>query len=354
MWSQPEHGEFACINWLQRNVREDMDTAERGHRMREFLTHCRSKLQPANVGLPTTTRRRVPGLRREEVAELVGVSPNWYALFETGTNDRHFSVAFVGRVADALILSERERVTLFRLALPEVAAASEHFERSSRDGALEAIAEVRNFSRSLLSITSFDEGVVAAAAVLQSIVSPSCASVANLTRTSGVAESTAFGPRSAHIHPMLAYHLIESNYAGRFGKTMFNENRPRLEDLKDGSFSFRQNLTDGSFYNMNVLPSSEAPPERPIVLPRPRLDDETVFEVHDVAINADDFWTWNEQMKSRAGLIQGVFDRGVYRGNIVAFWGDPHAMSPQEMDVAQTLGALLELAASGFSTSGAR
>jgi transcriptional regulator with XRE-family HTH domain len=329
-----------------------VETVERGHQLREFLAHCRSKLQPANVGLPTTTRRRVPGLRREEVAELVGVSANWYALFEAGTNDRRFSSAFVRRVADALLLGEGERVTLFRFALPEVAAASEHIERSSRDGALHAIAQVRNFSRTLLTISSFDEGAVAAAEVLQSIVLPTCASAANLARTSGSAESIAFGPRSAHTHPMLAYHLIESNYAGRFGKTMFNENRPRHEDLKDGSFSFRQNLTDGSFYTMNVLPSSQAPPEQPIVLPKPRLDDATVFEVHDVAINADDFWTWNEHMKSRAGLIQGVFDRGVYRGNIVAFWAEPHKMSPAEIDVAQTLGALLELAANGSSTGG--
>ena len=103
---------------------------------------------------------------------------------------------------------------------------------------------------------------------------------------------------------------------------------------------------------MNVLPSSKASPERPIVFPKPRPDDATLFEVHDVAINADDFWMWNEQMKSRAGLIQGVFDRGVYRGNIVAFWGDPHEMSAAETEVVQTLGALLELAASGSVTSG--
>jgi transcriptional regulator with XRE-family HTH domain len=67
-------------------------------------------------------------LRREEVAELVGVSPNWYAAFEMGNSDRNFSPAFVQRVAEALQLDQGERVRLFRLALPEVAAAAEHFE----------------------------------------------------------------------------------------------------------------------------------------------------------------------------------------------------------------------------------
>jgi len=96
--------------------------------LRTFLTASRARLRAADVGLPATTHRRVPGLRREEVAELVGVSANWYAFFETGTGDRNFSPAFVQRVAEALRLDQSERLRLFRLALPEVAAAAEHFE----------------------------------------------------------------------------------------------------------------------------------------------------------------------------------------------------------------------------------
>jgi transcriptional regulator with XRE-family HTH domain len=92
-----------------------------------FLTAARARLRPEDVGLPATTRRRVPGLRREEVAELVGVSPTWYAFFEMGNTDRNFSPAFVGRVADALRLERSECVRLLELSLPEVAAAAEHF-----------------------------------------------------------------------------------------------------------------------------------------------------------------------------------------------------------------------------------
>jgi transcriptional regulator with XRE-family HTH domain len=93
-----------------------------------FLTASRARLRPEDVGLPPTARRRVPGLRREEVAELVGVSPNWYAAFEVGSSERNFSPAFVQRVAEALRLDETERVCLFRLVLPEVAATAAHFE----------------------------------------------------------------------------------------------------------------------------------------------------------------------------------------------------------------------------------
>ena len=96
--------------------------------LRYFLTFCRARLHPEDVGLRNTHRRRVPGLRREEVAELVGVSARWYASFEAGKKDRRFSAIFIHRVADALRLNVTDRVWLFRLALPEAAAVAEHFE----------------------------------------------------------------------------------------------------------------------------------------------------------------------------------------------------------------------------------
>ena len=46
--------------------------------IQDFLATRRAKLTPADVGLPTSARRRVPGLRREEVAVLAGVSTEWY------------------------------------------------------------------------------------------------------------------------------------------------------------------------------------------------------------------------------------------------------------------------------------
>src|ERR1700728_955779 len=92
---------------------------ERRLRLRAFLVHARSRLLPVNVGLPETGRRRVPGLRREEVAELVGISAEWYRLFESG---RPITVSshVLERLAQALGLDAFDQANLFRLALPEL------------------------------------------------------------------------------------------------------------------------------------------------------------------------------------------------------------------------------------------
>jgi len=94
------------------------DTVRR-RQLREFLIDCRSRLRPAETGLPETTRRRVPGLRRGEVAELIGVSNDWYRWFESG-RDVRVSPQFVFRLARALRLSASEELKAYCLALPEI------------------------------------------------------------------------------------------------------------------------------------------------------------------------------------------------------------------------------------------
>lgn len=80
-----------------------------------FLTHHRKKLTPVNAGLPSTGRRRTPGLRREEVAALAGVGLTWYTWFEQG-RDIQVSEAFLLKVAKALQLDDAECGHLFLLA----------------------------------------------------------------------------------------------------------------------------------------------------------------------------------------------------------------------------------------------
>nr|WP_300306145.1 helix-turn-helix transcriptional regulator [Halomonas sp.] len=81
----------------------------------EFLLHHRHKLTPADVGLPTTGRRRTPGLRREEVASLAGVGLTWYTWFEQG-RDINVSESFLLSVSHALKLDDAECCHLFLLA----------------------------------------------------------------------------------------------------------------------------------------------------------------------------------------------------------------------------------------------
>jgi transcriptional regulator with XRE-family HTH domain len=83
--------------------------------IREFLTSRRARITPERAGLPTYGgRRRVPGLRREEVALLAGISVEYYTRLERG-NARGVSESVVEGIARALQLDEAERAHLIDL-----------------------------------------------------------------------------------------------------------------------------------------------------------------------------------------------------------------------------------------------
>jgi transcriptional regulator with XRE-family HTH domain len=81
----------------------------------EFLASRRAKITPQQVGLATYGRRRVPGLRREEVAMLAGVSTDYYAKLERG-NLAGVSDAVLEAIAHALRLDDAEHAHLRDLA----------------------------------------------------------------------------------------------------------------------------------------------------------------------------------------------------------------------------------------------
>jgi transcriptional regulator with XRE-family HTH domain len=80
-----------------------------------FLRTRRARLQPADVGLPEAGRRRTPGLRRQEVAQLAGMSVDYYIRLEQARGP-HPSRQVLAALARALMLSADEREYLFRLA----------------------------------------------------------------------------------------------------------------------------------------------------------------------------------------------------------------------------------------------
>lgn len=80
-----------------------------------FLRSRREQIMPAHVGLPTGRRRRTPGLRREEIAVLAGLSPTWYTYLEQGRDIRP-SPEVLESLARVLQLSEDERRYLYLLA----------------------------------------------------------------------------------------------------------------------------------------------------------------------------------------------------------------------------------------------
>lgn len=83
--------------------------------IRDFLTSRRARIKPEDVGLQSFGPRRVPGLRREEVATLAGVSVDYYNRMERG-NLSGASESVLDALAGALQLDEAERAHLFDLA----------------------------------------------------------------------------------------------------------------------------------------------------------------------------------------------------------------------------------------------
>ncbi|WP_089316379.1 helix-turn-helix transcriptional regulator [Actinomadura mexicana] len=80
-----------------------------------FLRSRRARIRPADVGLPAGARRRTPGLRREEIAQLAGMSVDYYIRLEQGRGPRP-SRQILAALARALRLSGDERGHLYNLA----------------------------------------------------------------------------------------------------------------------------------------------------------------------------------------------------------------------------------------------
>jgi transcriptional regulator with XRE-family HTH domain len=99
--------------------------------IREFLTSRRAKLTPDQVGLPAYGSRRVPGLRREEVAVLAGVSVPYYTRLERG-NMSGVSDNVLEVLARALRLDDAERAHLFDLARASHPATSTRRRRAAK------------------------------------------------------------------------------------------------------------------------------------------------------------------------------------------------------------------------------
>ncbi|GGP15219.1 helix-turn-helix transcriptional regulator [Nonomuraea glycinis] len=81
----------------------------------EFLRSRRARVTPGDVALPDTGQRRTPGLRRQEVAQLAGMSIDYYIRLEQGRGP-HPSRQVINALAQALMLDQDERTHLFRLA----------------------------------------------------------------------------------------------------------------------------------------------------------------------------------------------------------------------------------------------
>ncbi len=94
------------------------ESFDRQREMADFLRHARARITPEQVGLVGSGRRRTPGLRREELAALAGISIDWYIRLEQGRAERP-SPSVVDTLSSALQLSADERAHFYALARSE-------------------------------------------------------------------------------------------------------------------------------------------------------------------------------------------------------------------------------------------
>ncbi|MDB5040629.1 MAG: transcriptional regulator [Candidatus Eremiobacteraeota bacterium] len=128
-------------------------TEEVQDRLGGLLKRCRARIGPDRLSLGQYLRppmRIGKTVSQEEVAEVVGISRQWYLLME-GDHAVHVSAAILARVADALMMNPAERAALFRLAVPELRSVS-LMDRST--AMLDAFGSLRRLTRHLWAATT--------------------------------------------------------------------------------------------------------------------------------------------------------------------------------------------------------
>lgn len=91
------------------------ETSVRRKELAAFLQAIRNRSQPADFGFPLGARRRTIGLRREEMAQIAGISATWYTWIEQG-REANISAGALDRLASRLRLTRGERSYLFEIA----------------------------------------------------------------------------------------------------------------------------------------------------------------------------------------------------------------------------------------------
>ncbi len=124
------------------------DTKRRGE-LADFLRTRRARLYPEQFGLPVFGRRRTPGLRRDEVAQLAGIGVSWYTWLEQG-RDITVSDQVIERLATTFQLESEERRHLFVLARGMVPVTDKKSELASPPDGLQAVLDALSPNPALL------------------------------------------------------------------------------------------------------------------------------------------------------------------------------------------------------------
>src|ERR1700759_90283 len=107
--------------------------ASKASALGDYLRARREQVRPEDVGLDSGPRRRVPGLRREELATLAGISADYYLRLEQG-RDKHPSSQVLHALADALRLDTKATAHLHRLAGLQATRSAQSLAGTAADG----------------------------------------------------------------------------------------------------------------------------------------------------------------------------------------------------------------------------
>ncbi|XVU26755.1 helix-turn-helix transcriptional regulator [Actinoplanes sp. CA-054009] len=191
-----------------------------GNDLGEFLRAHRSRLGPGDVGLPPAGRRRVPGLRREEVAVLAGMNSDYYARLEQG-REHTPSPQILDAIGKALRLDDQAREHLHRLAgtAPDTRRAPREGVspplRHLLDATAHAPAYILNPAKDLLAVNPLAEALFAPFAARDNL-----------------ARMTFLDPAAPRFFPRWD-HFAESIVAGLRHAAGTDPGYPRLTELVD-------------------------------------------------------------------------------------------------------------------------
>ncbi len=270
-------------------------------------------LRPADVGLPDTARRRVPGLRRSEVAELASVSSDWYRSFECG-RPVLISPPLVARLAEILRLTPAEEMDLHILARPELYKASKACAtRPATDASAIDLSRFRRFVTSMGAASDIFQCAQIAADAAQDIINPKLTVVA-LFDAPPSCDRYAVGPR------------------GHYWTSLHHEVASRLHlALKAGGIGCCEHL----------LSTDELRTARLSVNTFRRLNYEPTTYEHFCEL---DTWSqFNARVDARSALIVPLFDSFRFRGVIALGWNEPRQMQPPEIEALATIGGVVAL-----------
>jgi transcriptional regulator with XRE-family HTH domain len=137
----------------------------------QFLASRRAKVTPEQAGLPNYGRRQVPGLRREEVASLAGVSVEYFKRLERGSAGGA-SDSVLDAIADALQLDDAERAHLFDLARAAAPTPARRRQRSAQQAVRPAVQQILDTIGSPATVSNMRGDYLAANALGRALYAP--------------------------------------------------------------------------------------------------------------------------------------------------------------------------------------